>query len=180
MSCAATIAVPQRGFLTDYLQLTKARLSLLVVSTTAVGFWLGMRSGEQLALLLPVCIGTALVAGGANALNQWMEREPDALMQRTHNRPLPAKRMAPLVAYRFGVGCSVAGLVILAALVNLLSASVAAVSWVSYVLLYTPLKRRTPLCTLVGAIPGALPPMIGWAAARNALDCPGWTLFLLL
>ncbi len=180
MSRVMAVALPRWNVLIDYLQLTKARLSLLVVSTTAVGFWLGMRSGEQLVLLPPVCVGTALVAGGANALNQWMEREPDALMQRTHNRPLPAKRMAPLVAYRFGVGLSVAGLVILAAMVNLLTVGIAAVGWISYVLIYTPLKRRTPLCTLVGAIPGAVPPMIGWAAARTGLDVSAWALFFLL
>lgn len=163
-----------------YLELTKARLSLLVLMTTAVGFWLGMETMEQLPLILPVCVGTALVVGGANTLNQWMERAEDALMQRTQNRPLPSGRLAPAVAYRFGLGLSAIGFVVLGLMVNLLTVGIAAVGWISYVLIYTPLKRRTPLCTLVGAIPGAVPPMIGWAAARNGLDVSAWALFFLL
>ena len=163
-----------------YLELTKARRSLLVLMTTAVGFWLGMETIEQLPLIIPVCVGTALVVGGANALNQWMERAEDALMQRTRNRPLPSGRLAPAVACRFGLGLSVAGFVVLGLMVNLLTVGIAAVGWISYVFIYTPLKRRTPLCTLVGAIPGAVPPMIGWAAARNGLDVSAWALFFLL
>jgi protoheme IX farnesyltransferase len=153
-----------------YLELTKARLSLLVLMTTAIGFWMGLRTPEQAGLMIPLCLGTALVVGGANALNQWLEREPDGLMQRTKHRPLPSGRIAPGAALRVGVGMSLAGLVVLAVAVNGLSASLAALSWAIYVLVYTPMKRWTPLCTLVGAIPGALPPMIGWAGARNALD----------
>ncbi len=166
--------------LSVYLELTKARLSLLVLMTTAVGFWLGMRTGEQLPMIIPVCVGTALVVGGANALNQWMERAQDARMQRTRSRPLPSGRLTPAAAYRFGVGLSVVGFAVLAMMVNLLAVGIAAVGWISYVLIYTPLKRRTPLCTLVGAIPGAVPPMIGWAAARNGLDVSAWALFFLL
>ena len=168
------------GRAADYLELTKARLSLLVLMTTAVGFWLGMQTVEQIGLLLPVCIGTALVVGGANALNQWLERGPDALMERTKHRPLPSGRMLPGTALRFGVGMSIGGVAFLAVTVNGLSAVLAAISWASYVLVYTPLKRRTPLCTLVGAIPGALPPMIGWAGACNRLDAEAWALFAIL
>jgi len=173
-------AVRRQGGLADYLALTKPRVSSLVLMTTAVGFWLGMRTAAQLALLLPVCVGTALVVGGANALNQWMERGPDALMQRTRHRPLPAGRMSPEAAFRFGLGLSVAGLALLATLVNVLSACLAASAWAIYLIGYTPMKRRTPLCTLVGAIPGALPPMIGWAGSRGALATEAWALFAIL
>ncbi|MBI2495021.1 MAG: protoheme IX farnesyltransferase [Candidatus Omnitrophica bacterium] len=164
----------------DYLELTKARLSGLVLLTTAVGFWLGMKEPAQVGRLLPLCAGTALVVGGANALNQWLEREWDALMERTKRRPLPAGQLSPETACRFGMGMSLAGIVVLAVAVNLLSATLAAIAWALYLLVYTPLKRRTPLCTLVGAIPGALPPMIGWAGARHALGVEAWVLFAIL
>ena len=166
--------------LSDFLELTKPRLSALVLVTTAAGYWLGMRTRDQWRVFLPTLIGTALVVGGANALNQWMERVPDGLMRRTQRRPLPSGRLAPEAALRFGVWLSVAGLVYLAVAVNLLSALLAAISWASYLLLYTPLKPRTSLCTLIGAIPGALPPMIGWAGARGALGCEAWALFAIL
>ena len=164
----------------DYLELTKPRLSALVLVTTGAGFWLALRSPDQLPLVWPALIGTALVAGGANALNQWMERVPDALMHRTQHRPLPSGRLSPDAALRFGMGISLAGLLILAVSVNPLSTLLAAVSWASYVLIYTPLKRYTPLCTLVGAIPGALPPMIGWAAAHGTLGAEAWALCAIL
>lgn len=171
-----TFAVPLR----DYAELSKARLSALVLLTTGVGFWLGLSDPHRLAVLAPTCLGTALVVWGANALNQWLEREPDALMQRTKHRPLPSGRMSPEAALRFGLWTSMAGLTVLAWSVNVLSAGLALVSWVSYVLCYTPAKRWTPLCTLIGAIPGALPPMIGWAAARGALGAEAWNLFAIL
>ncbi len=161
-------------------ELTKARLALLVLLTTAVGYWLAMRASEELGGLLPVCLGTALVVGGANALNQWLERGPDARMRRTQSRPIPSGQLAPEAAFRIGLLLSVAGIVVLATTVNMLSAVVAAASWASYVLIYTPLKRMTPLCTLVGAVPGALPPVIGWAGARNSLAPEAWALFALL
>lgn len=164
----------------DYLELTKPRLSSLVLVTTGAGCWLAMRRPDELVRLAPTVIGTALVAGGANALNQWMERIPDALMHRTQRRPLPSGRLAPTNAFRFGIGLSLAGVLVLAGWVNLLSALLAALSWASYVLIYTPLKRRTPLCTLIGAIPGALPPMIGWAGARGTLGPEAWALFGIL
>ncbi|MBI3321777.1 MAG: protoheme IX farnesyltransferase [Candidatus Omnitrophica bacterium] len=164
----------------DYVELTKPRLSLLVLVTTAVGCWMGLKPPERFSLMLSVCLGTAMVVGGANALNQWLEREPDALMRRTKNRPLPSGRMSEEAAFRFGAGLSAVGLLFLALSVNALSALLAAISWVSYVLIYTPMKRWTPLCTLVGAVPGALPPVIGWAAARQALGPEAWALFALL
>ncbi len=166
--------------LRDYIELTKPRLSALVLFTTAVGFWLGMRSAQSWMLFLPALIGTSLVVGGANALNEWRERDVDALMQRTKQRPLPSGRLTPDAAFRCGAALSVGGLLLLGCAVNTLSALLAAVSWTSYVLVYTPMKRWTPLCTLVGAIPGALPPVIGWAAARNTLGVEAWALFAIL
>ena len=164
----------------DYVELTKPRLSMLVLATTAVGFWLGMRHSLQAPVLLSTLLGTALVVGGANALNQWMERDADALMQRTKHRPLPAGRLDSERARRFGLTLVVGGLVLLTVAVNVLSATLAVIAAISYLLVYTPLKRLTPLCTLAGAIPGALPPMIGWAAARHALGVEAWVLFALL
>jgi protoheme IX farnesyltransferase len=169
-----------RKTLSDYLELTKPRLSSLVLVTAGVGFWLGMRSHEQLPKLIPLSIGLWLVVGGANALNQWFERIPDGLMRRTSHRPLPAGRLTPPAAFRFGLILSVAGLLCLGLAVHPFSATVAAASWLAYVLVYTPLKPRTPLCTLVGAVPGALPPVIGWVAARNSLGVEAWALFLIL
>jgi len=165
---------------TAYLELTKPRLTLLVLVTTAAGFWLGMAPPVRWLLLAAALIGTALVAGGANALNEWMERGPDALMRRTQHRPIPSGRIAPEAARRFGWLLIIAGALLLAVAVNVLAAMLAILSAASYLLLYTPLKRRTALCTLAGAIPGALPPVIGWAAARNSLDIGAWALFWLL
>lgn len=121
-----------------------------------------------------------MVVAGANAFNQWMERTYDGLMRRTQDRPLPAGRLTPEAAFRFALILSVAGLACLMGAVNALAAIIAAISWASYVLVYTPLKRRTSLCTLVGAVPGALPPMIGWAGARGTLDADAWLLFAIL
>ena len=164
----------------DYIALTKPRLSGLVLMTTAVGYWLGMRPRDPLGGLIPVCVGTALVVGGANALNQWWERDADALMRRTRHRPLPSGRVSPRAAWRFGAGLSVIGLLVLAIGVNGLAALLAALGWVSYLLLYTPAKRWTPLCTLIGAIPGAVPILIGWAGGRGTLDLEAWSLFAIL
>ena len=163
-----------------YLELTKPRLSALVLVTTGVGFWLGMQRPEQWRLFLPVLLGTALTAGGANALNEWMECDRDALMERTKRRPLPDRRMAPEPARRFGLLLVMSGVALLALTVNILAAVLAAFSAFIYLGVYTPMKRLTPLCTLAGAIPGALPPMIGWAGARQALGPEAWMLFALL
>lgn len=164
----------------DYAELVKPRVTALVLVTTAGGFWLGLSSAAHGARLLPLLFGTALAAGGANALNQWMEREPDALMLRTRQRPLPAGRVEPETARRFGLVLAVAGSLWLAWRVDWLAGALAAATIISYVALYTPLKRITTLCTLVGAIPGALPPLIGWAAARGSLTVEAWALFSIL
>jgi len=183
MNAAPASAVPRlsmtRHPALDYLELTKPRITVLVLATVLAGFWLGMRSAAQLVRLVPLLFGTALAVGGANALNQWSERVPDALMQRTKRRPLPSGRLHPEDARRFGLCLSVAGIVSLALAVNFLTGVLTAVSVACYVLIYTPLKRKTSLCTLVGAIPGALPPVIGWAGARGTLGLEAWTLFTI-
>ena len=163
----------------DLVALTKPRLNFLVVLTTLAGYHLGS-AGYDLARLFHTVVGTALVAGGAAAFNQLLERDTDALMRRTQTRPLPGGRLEPGAAGAFAAVLSVVGLGQLALGVNLLAAAVAAVTLLSYVTIYTPLKRRTPLATLMGGVPGALPAVIGWAAARNSLSVEGWALFGLV
>ena len=163
----------------DFAELVKARLTLLVLLTTAVGFYLAADSVSYGALF-HVVFGTALAAAGAAALNQWWEWRLDALMQRTKMRPVPAGRMLARDAVVVGSVLSAAGVVYLAVATNLLAAIIAAATIVIYIFGYTPLKRITTTNTLVGAIPGALPPLIGWAAARNDLSLPAWCLFAIL
>ncbi len=182
LSAAAldTKAVSEKSFTAVLADLVKARLTALVLLTTFVGFYLGERGTLNYLLMFHALFGTALVASGAAALNQWLERDYDAKMRRTASRPLPSGRMQPATVAIFGGACSVIGLVYLAALVNPLTSVVGAVTSVSYLFIYTPLKRVTWLNTLVGAIPGALPPLMGWTAARNELSGEGWALFAIL
>ncbi|HEY5619054.1 MAG TPA: heme o synthase [Vicinamibacterales bacterium] len=162
---------------TDYIALTKPRLNLLVLMTTLAGLYLASPDGVALSVLVHTLVGTTLVAGGAAAFNQVWERETDALMGRTRNRPVPSGRLGVTEGVRFATALSVAGIAELASFVNLLSAGVAALTLVTYVFVYTPLKRRTSLSTLVGAIPGALPPVIGWTAAEGTVTLPALVLF---
>jgi protoheme IX farnesyltransferase len=164
----------------DYLALTKPRVTLMVVITMAFGFYLGARGEMEWFLFLHAVIGTALVAGGTSALNQYFERDIDAKMQRTKNRPLPTGRLRPQEALIFSIAISVAGIVQLMLAVNWLTASLATLTLISYVFLYTPLKQKSSLSTVVGAIPGALPPLGGWTAARGELSLEGWVLFAIL
>lgn len=166
--------------LADFLQLTKPRLNLLVVFTTAGGYWLGLAGHVDLGLLAHAVMGTALVAGGSAVFNQLYERDVDALMTRTRTRPLPDGRITPPQAFWFGLVLCAAGLAQLAFGANPLAALVAFATLVTYVILYTPLKRRTSFSTVVGAIPGALPPVIGWAAATNTLSREAWLLFAIV
>jgi protoheme IX farnesyltransferase len=161
----------------DFLSLTKPRLNLLVLMTTLGGLYLAAPDGVPLLILVHTLIGTALVAGGAAALNQVWERETDRLMRRTAARPLPGGRLGVAEGTWFGLVLSAAGLAELGFGVNVTSAWVAAVTLISYVLMYTPLKTRTSLSTIVGAIPGALPPVIGWAAATGTITLPAIVLF---
>jgi protoheme IX farnesyltransferase len=161
----------------DFFSLTKPRLNLLVLVTTMGGLYLAAPEGVGVATAVHTMIGTALVAGGAAALNQVLERDTDRLMRRTRGRPLPGRRLAVAESLWFGAGLSVAGLAQLAIAVNITAAWVAGVTLASYVFFYTPLKTRTSLSTLVGAVPGALPPVIGWAAATGSVSLPAMVLF---
>jgi protoheme IX farnesyltransferase len=165
----------------DYVELFRLKVSLLVLFTVAVGVFLASGSAVDVPQLFHVLFGTALVAAGASALNQLLERHTDALMSRTENRPLPSGRLTPLEVLLFGTALAGAGLVYLAVAVrHPLAAIVAGITFVSYVFLYTPLKKKTPLNTLVGAVPGALPPVIGWTAVRGSLDNEAIALFLIV
>jgi len=178
MSTLALLA--RREVAVDYLELTKPRITLLVVFTTLVGFVVGAPGALPALPLLAVLAGTTLVAAGASALNMLLERDTDALMLRTRTRPLPAGRLRVPEALLFGLSLTALGLGLLAWLSGWLAAAVAAATWASYLFAYTPLKRRTSLSTLVGAVPGALPPVIGWAAARQSLDGGAFVLFAIL
>jgi len=160
--------------------LVKARLTTLVLLTTAVGFYIGEIGAVNFILFFNTLAATALVAMGASSLNQLLEREYDAKMRRTQDRPLPSGRLQPATVAIFGGVSSVAGLVYLALAVNLLTSVLGAVTLVSYLFIYTPLKRVTWLNTVVGAVPGALPPLMGWTAARGGLGGEGWALFAIL
>lgn len=176
----AAVAIERGWTMADLAQLVKARLTFLVLITTAVGFYLGWRGPMDFVALLHAVFGTALAAAGAAALNQWWEHKFDALMIRTQMRPIPAGRMTPREGLIVGTLLGLAGVVYLALAVNLISALLAAATIGIYLFAYTPLKRISTANTLVGAIPGALPPLIGWTAARNDLALPAWTLFAIL
>ena len=163
----------------DYLELSKARIVLMVLVTTAAGYLVAAASFDP-ARFFHLLAGTALVAGGTNALNQWWERALDGRMARTRNRPLPSGRMTGRAALSFSIGISVAGIVYLAILVNPLASLLSFATLASYLFVYTPMKTRSTLCTLVGAAPGAVPPMIGYAAATGVIDARSWSLFALL
>jgi protoheme IX farnesyltransferase len=173
-------ATPARSAGAILADLVKARLTTLVLLTTFVGFFMGERGPMDFALMFHALAGTALVAAGAAALNQLLEREYDAKMRRTQNRPLPAGHLEPATVMIFGGVCATAGLLYLALAVNLLTSVIGAVTLVSYLFIYTPLKRVTWLNTAVGAVPGALPPLMGWTAARGELSGEGWALFAIL
>jgi protoheme IX farnesyltransferase len=173
-------ATPARSAGAILADLVKARLTTLVLLTTFVGFFMGERGPVDFALMFHALAGTALVAAGAAALNQLLEREFDAKMRRTQNRPLPAGHLEPATVMIFGGMCATAGLVYLALAVNPLTSVIGSVTLVSYLFIYTPLKRVTWLNTAVGAVPGALPPLMGWTAARGELNSEGWALFAIL
>ncbi len=177
---SSTALTTIRAASSDYLELTKPRITLLVTLTALVGFVAaspGVVSGPELVAAL---LGTALVAGGACVFNMILERDTDARMRRTQSRPIPSGRLRPLEAGVFGAALTLAGLAELLWLSHPLAAGVAFATWASYVFIYTPLKRVTSLSTLVGAVPGALPPVIGWAAARGTLDPGAFVLFAIL
>jgi protoheme IX farnesyltransferase len=175
---ATAIGVLRRA--ADFVELTKPRVVFMVLVTAFVGFYLASPEIPRYLLLLKMLFGTALAAGGTLALNQFMERDTDALMARTRRRPIPDGRVQPGEALCWGILLVLAGLGYLAVAVNVLSALVTAFISLSYLVLYTPMKPRSSLCMLVGAVPGALPPVIGWLAARGEFDTAAWVLFAIM
>ncbi len=187
MSDLSATAVPQAGApdralqkLAAYIELTKPRITLLILLVAMAGFWLGSTGTPDGARLLNLIAGLGLLSGGIFALNQYLERHVDAIMQRTGNRPLPTGRLTPREALWFGIALSALAIAALTLRVNAASGVLAFVTLSCYLFLYTPLKRRTPHCTLIGAFPGAVPPLAGWVAARGALNLEGWVLFAIL
>jgi heme o synthase len=164
----------------DYLALTKPRVVMMVLITTSVGFYLATSGWLNWLLLCHTLMGVALASGGTLALNQYLERDLDARMLRTKERPLPEGRLQPGEALGFGVAITASGLIYLTLLVNPLSGLITAVSVGSYLFLYTPLKQKTSLCLIVGAVPGALPPVAGWVAASGQSSLEAWVLFAIL
>lgn len=178
-SLAAPATVEKTRFAV-FSDLIKARLTFLVLLTTLVGFYVGFVGRMDLILLLNTMLGTALLASGAAALNQWVERDYDAMMHRTEDRPLPSGRMQPGTVLILGGAAGLIGMIYLALTVNLLTSLLGGITLASYVFVYTPLKRVTTLNTIIGAIPGALPPLMGWTAARGEINAGGWSLFAIL
>jgi len=177
------LEAPRRKVVFDYLELSKSRIVFMVVLTTAAGFLFAADKVAPL-LLLHTLIGTALVAAGTNALNQYVERTHDAKMHRTRTRPLPAGRITPRAALVFSWAISIIGTLYLGLAVNWLTAFLGAFTLTSYIFVYTPLKRVSTICTLIGAVPGAVPPLMGWTAATNELagveGMGGWIVFAIL
>lgn len=169
----------RRARVSDFFELTKPRITFMVLIATLVGFYMGSEGSVQSMLLLHTILGTALVAAGASSFNEYLERDLDAQMVRTRTRPIPGGRMAPSDALIFSIVISAVGVAYLATFVNLLTALLGAGTLASYVLLYTPLKTRTTWCTLIGAFPGAAPPLMGWTAAHGDLGTVGLSLFAI-
>lgn len=178
MTSIAVEARP-RGVVADYLELSKSRIVFMVVITTAAGFLFAAPKVDPW-LLLHTLVGTAMVAAGTNALNQYVERSHDAKMKRTRTRPLPAGRITPLAALVFSSAIAVVGTLYLGLAVNWLTAFLGAFTLTSYIFVYTPLKRVSTLCTIIGAVPGAIPPMMGWTAVTNDLGVGAWIVFGIL
>ena len=180
MKSSVSIAITKPSAIADYLTLMKPELTFLSVLTAVGGAYLGMREAVHYPLLVHTLVGTTLVGGGAGALNQYVERNFDRLMKRTGHRPLPSGSMQPAHALAFGLLLAVSGCAYLSVAANITSGGLAAMTLCVYLCLYTPLKRRTPFATVVGGIPGALPPLIGWAVVRGALSMEAWSLFFIL
>src|SRR5437867_7882404 len=174
------IARSRRQVATDLLSLTKPRVVVMILVTTLVGYYVGVSGTPDYVRMLHLVVGTLLAAGGTLALNQYWERDVDARMERTRARPLPDGRLSPLEALVFGGAITLLGVGYLAAFVNGLAALVTAATVILYLFAYTPLKLRTALCTVVGAVPGALPPVTGWVAAREDFSIGAWVLFGIL
>ncbi len=179
-SQAAAPTLPLEHRFLPYWELTKPRITSMVLLTTAAGFYLGSVGSVRWGLLLAAILGTMLVAAGTAVLNQYLERDNDGRMRRTAQRPLPSGRLGAPAALAFGSACCAGGVLYLALSTNLLTSLLAGATALVYLAVYTPLKTRTVWCTTVGALPGAAPPLIGWAAARGSLDAGAWVLFAIL
>jgi len=177
---ASSVGAIEKNWIAVFADLVKARLTTLVLMTTLVGFYLGWRGPMNFALMFQLLAATALVASGAAALNQLLERDYDAKMRRTQDRPLPSGRLQPATVMLFGSVCAVVGLIYLALAVHPLTSVIGAVTLLAYLFIYTPLKRVTWLNTNIGAVPGALPALLGWTAARGDLGGAGWALFAIV
>ena len=167
------------GKTSDFATLVKPRITTLVLVTTAAGLWMTPMTLSSTVIFFTL-LGTCLLVGAANTLNMYLERDVDARMRRTSDRPLPARRMSPQSALYFGIGLAVAALIILLTTTNRLTFLLGIIAFVSYVLFYTPLKRKSPIALLVGAVPGALPPLMGWTAATGSIGPGGLVLFFIL
>lgn len=179
MQAISSPVAVDRNWVAVCADLFKARLTLLVLITTAVGFYLAQQGPLNYLLMTHAILGTAMIASAGAALNQLLERDYDGLMRRTQNRPLPSGRLQPGTVLMVGSGLGAGGLLYLAVAVNVLTAAIGAFTLVTYVFVYTPLKRVTWLNTLIGAIPGAIPPLMGWTAARGSLSTEGFALFAI-
>jgi protoheme IX farnesyltransferase len=175
-----TSVAPRKSIFAVYSDLVKARLTALVLITTLVGFYAGSGAQMDYWRMLHTMLGTALLACGASALNQLLEKDLDAKMRRTEGRPLPSGRLTPDGVLVLGAALSAIGLIDLALVVNPLTSLLGAITLASYLFIYTPLKRTTTLNTLIGAVPGAVPPLMGWTGATNQLSAAGWSLFAIL
>jgi protoheme IX farnesyltransferase len=173
-------SIRARSRLLDYVELMKPELTGLSALTTLCGFYLATTGPMNYWLFFHAALGTLFIGGGAGALNQYIERNYDALMKRTERRPLPAGRLLPIEVLIFGTAISIIGIVELSVFTNLLTGFLGALTWTTYLFLYTPLKRVTPFSTVIGGIPGALPPMMGWTAVRNEITPEAWILFAIL
>jgi protoheme IX farnesyltransferase len=169
----------RRTRVSSFFELTKPRITFMVLIATLVGFYMGSPNTLQVLLLFHTILGTGMIAAGASAFNEYFERDLDARMLRTRGRPIPDGRLSPADALTFSLIISIGGIVYLAAFVNLLTAAIGAGTLLAYIFLYTPLKTRTTWCTLIGAFPGATPPLMGWAAARGDADLAGLSLFAI-
>ncbi len=170
----------ERSPLADYLELTKPSVTSLILMSTLVGFYMGIQGSWSFLLLVHALAGTGLIAAGAATMNHYLEIDSDGKMRRTQERPLPAGRLVPARALVFGLVLAAAGSIYLGLAVNLLTSLLGLLTWASYLFLYTPLKRKTYLCTLIGAFPGAFPILMGWTAARGSLDAGGLVLCAML
>jgi protoheme IX farnesyltransferase len=184
ISSSVALGHPSKGsVLSDYWALTKPEVNFLIVLTTCVGFYLGCGSESRtfpFLLLFNILLGTLLVASGTGALNQYIERKFDAQMRRTARRPAAAGRLTPVAVLAFGIALALIGSIYLAVMVNWLATMLAVLTLLTYLFFYTPLKRKTPLCVLVGAFPGAMPPLIGWAGASGRLTTEAWILYAIV